>query len=152
MARANRRHLASCRPHGKTLQACDRAWLLRPLLSCIKPVILLARLSWSIGEAHCFTLLGFQKPYITHGRWEAVPWIKSSAYGLFGLPVPWELITPAWGFYNPLVMHGRWEAVPWIKSSAYGLFGLPVPWELPTGELDAEFRTSESGQMLFNRH
>lgn len=48
-------------------------------------------------------------------------------------------------------MHGRWEAVPWIKSSAYGLFGLPVPWELPTGEVDADFRTSESGQMLFNR-
>ena len=46
---------------------------------------------------------------------------------------------------------GRWEAVPWIKASAYGLFGLPVPWQLPNGEIDADFRTSESGQMLFNR-
>ena len=46
---------------------------------------------------------------------------------------------------------GRWEAVPWIKASAYGLFGLPVPWQLPNGEIDEGFRTSESGQMLFNR-
>lgn len=52
----------------------------------------------------------------------------------------------------PVAVLGRWEAVPWIKASAYGLFGLPVPWELPTGEIDADFRTSESGQMLFNRH
>ncbi|KAK9839306.1 hypothetical protein WJX81_006877 [Elliptochloris bilobata] len=45
-----------------------------------------------------------------------------------------------------------WEAVPWIKASAYELFGLSAPWDLPSGEVDADFRTSESGQMLFNRN
>lgn len=45
----------------------------------------------------------------------------------------------------------RWEAVPWVKASAYTLYGLSPPWELEGGGIDASFRTSESGQMLFNR-
>ncbi len=45
----------------------------------------------------------------------------------------------------------RWEAVPWVKPGAYTLFGLTPPWETEGGEVDSSFRTSESGQMLFNR-
>ena len=38
-----------------------------------------------------------------------------------------------------------------MKPGAYTLFGLTPPWETEGGAVDSSFRTSESGQMLFNR-
>ncbi len=41
-----------------------------------------------------------------------------------------------------------WDAGGWMRPAAYTLFGLTPPWLLQGG---ADFKTSESGQMLFNR-
>lgn len=41
-----------------------------------------------------------------------------------------------------------WDAHAWLKPAAYTLFGLTPPWLQGEG---AGFKTSESGQMLFNR-
>lgn len=41
-----------------------------------------------------------------------------------------------------------WDAGGWMRPAAYTLFGLTPPWLLDSG---ADFKTSESGQMLFNR-
>jgi hypothetical protein len=41
-----------------------------------------------------------------------------------------------------------WEASAWLKPAAYTLFGLEPPWKL---DGSSSFKTSESGQILFNR-
>ena len=41
-----------------------------------------------------------------------------------------------------------WDAGGWMRPAAYTLFGLTPPWLLEGG---SDFKTSESGQMLFNR-
>ena len=45
-------------------------------------------------------------------------------------------------------VRGRWDAHGWLRPAAYTLFGLTPPWEAEDGGV---FRTTESGQMLFNR-
>lgn len=53
-----------------------------------------------------------------------------------------------WGVENHGVVFRRWDAGGWMRPAAYTLFDLTPPWLLEGG---GDFKTSESGQMLFNR-